>query len=149
MCRVLLSLVNSCKLLCMWVSFTFTWAMHCRTLTKGWKKWYDFVCASFNRVVSWWDYIVSVIDEWLWSAGGMVHPVKAYRGSRGIDPFILNISSKCWRMVSVFPWPLHPRERTPVPIEWEAGWAPVPFCTFWSRKFCWPSRISNPGPSNL
>jgi len=153
------SFAAGCKTLCRWVtavavSFTFTstWAMHCRTVTKGWKKWRHFVCLSFNRGVSCLDYIVSVVGEWVWIAGGMVLSMKVYRGnrgSRGIGPFILNICCSCWRMVSVFPWLLYPWERTPVPIEWEARWAPVPVCTFWGRKFCWSCRISNPGPSNL
>jgi len=149
MCKVLLSAVKLCRwVTTVTVSFTFTWTMHCRTVTKGWKKWHNFVCLSFNRGVSCWDYIVSVVGEWVWIAGGIVLSMKAYRRSRGVGPFIPNIGCRCWWMVSVFPWPLYPWERTLAPIEWEARWAPVPVCTFWRRKFCWPCRISNPEPSN-
>jgi hypothetical protein len=42
-----------------------------------------------------------------------------------------------------------PRGTTPVTIEWEAGWAPLPVRTIWSRdKALVPGRDSTPGPSN-
>jgi len=37
-------------------------------------------------------------------------------------------------VVSVTTWPLFPLERTPVSIEYEAGWAPEPVWTFWRRE---------------
>ena len=50
-------------------------------------------------------------------------------------------------MIYFTPCPLYPLERTPVPIEYETGWAPEPvflkkrkvFCSYWN---------SIPGPSN-
>jgi hypothetical protein len=36
-------------------------------------------------------------------------------------------------MVNLKFWLLYPKERAPVPIEYEAEWAPEPFRTFWLR----------------
>jgi len=50
-----------------------------------------------------------------------IHDMKVYKGRRGIAPLILNLGVRCeW---STMPWPLYRRERIPVPIEYEAGWA--------------------------
>jgi hypothetical protein len=49
--------------------------------------------------------------------------MKAYRGSRGIDPFILHLCIG-WRGVVNFTLrPLYPWERTQVSIEYEVDWA--------------------------
>jgi hypothetical protein len=50
-----------------------------------------------------------------------VHAMKAYRGSRGIDPLILNLVTRLRWVVTFKPRPFYTRERTPVHIEWEAG----------------------------
>ena len=36
--------------------------------------------------------------------------------------------------VSGQPRPLYPRDRTPVPIKWEIGWAPEKVWTSWRRE---------------
>jgi hypothetical protein len=54
------------------------------------------------------------------------HVIKAYRGIRGIAPLILNLDTR-WSPVVIFmPQLLYSEERTPVPIEEEAGWGPGP-----------------------
>ena len=45
-----------------------------------------------------------------------VHGVKAYRGSRGIHPFIPNFGCRWSWMVIITLRPLYPRERTPLPV---------------------------------
>ena len=45
-----------------------------------------------------------------------VHAVKAYSGSRGIAPLILNLGPRWRTMINVTPRPLYPLERTPLPI---------------------------------
>jgi hypothetical protein len=48
--------------------------------------------------------------------------MKAYRGSRGIASFILDLGIR-WRWVVNFtPRPLCPSNRSPVPIVYEASW---------------------------
>jgi hypothetical protein len=45
----------------------------------------------------------------------------AYRGSRDINPFILNLGFR-WRcVVNITPRLLYPLKITPVPIEYETG----------------------------
>ena len=61
--------------------------------------------------------------------------MKAYRGRRGIAQLILNLSTKLGWMVNLMPLPLYPQERTLVPIEKEAVWAPLPVSTFWNREY--------------
>jgi hypothetical protein len=63
-----------------------------------------------------------------------VHEVKAYRGSRHTAPLLLNLGSICRWVVNFTSWLLYLWERTPVPIESEAGWAPELVWTFWRRK---------------
>jgi hypothetical protein len=43
--------------------------------------------------------------------------MKAYRGSRSIAPFILNLSTSCKWVVSFMSQPPYQLERTVVPIE--------------------------------
>jgi hypothetical protein len=45
-----------------------------------------------------------------------VHAMKAYRGSSGIAPLVLNLGTR-YRVVNLTLWPLYIWERTPVPIE--------------------------------
>ena len=57
-----------------------------------------------------------------------VHAMKAYGGSRGIAPLILNLDTRREWFSS------HPStSRTPGPNEYEDGWAPEPIWTFWKR----------------
>ena len=65
-----------------------------------------------------------------------VYAVNAYRGSGGVASPILNLGTR-WRwVVSFTPRPLCLRERTPAPIDWDAGWAPDPVWAFLrSEKF--------------
>ena len=66
----------------------------------------------------------------------LVHARKAYRGSRGIAPVILNLSAG-WRWVVKFMLhPLYPQDRTVVPIEQEAGRASEPVCTVLENCLC-------------
>ena len=48
--------------------------------------------------------------------------MKSFLGSRGITPPILNLSVR-WSVITISPRMLCLRERTPVLIEWKAGWA--------------------------
>ena len=60
----------------------------------------------------------------------LFHAMKAYRGSRDMDPLILNLGPR-WRWVVKST--LHPRPRTPVPIAQKAWWAPQLLWTFRRR----------------
>jgi len=55
-----------------------------------------------------------------------VHVIKAYRGSRGIAPFILNLDTHGVKWLTSCPQPFYSAERTPVPNEEEVRWAPQP-----------------------
>jgi len=44
--------------------------------------------------------------------------------SRAIYPLILNLGSRWGWVVNSTLWPLHPRERDPIPVVQEAGWTP-------------------------
>jgi hypothetical protein len=50
-----------------------------------------------------------------------VHAMKAYRRNGSIGPFILNLGAKLRCLVNVTPRLLYHQQRTPVPIEYEAG----------------------------
>jgi hypothetical protein len=66
--------------------------------------------------------------------------MKAYRGSTGIAPLILNLGTR-WRwVVSFTPRPLYHRDRIPAP----SGWAPQPVWTFWREKISFSYHDSNP-----
>jgi hypothetical protein len=68
--------------------------------------------------------------------------MKACRGSTAVAPLILGPGAKWWRVVNTTPRPLYPRERTPVPVEQETGWAPN---LVWRREiFLNPAGIWTP-----
>ena len=52
--------------------------------------------------------------------------MKAQSGSGGIALLFFNLGTRCGCVVNATPRPLYLRERDPVPIVWEAGWAPEP-----------------------
>ena len=63
-----------------------------------------------------------------------VHATRACRGSRRVNPLILNIATR-WRWVINFtPRPLCCLGRSPVHIEQEAWWRPESVWMFWSRE---------------
>jgi hypothetical protein len=53
-----------------------------------------------------------------------VQAVRAYEGSRGIAPHILNVSTTWRRSVSSRPGCFNPAEEPPVPFGYDVGWAP-------------------------
>ena len=53
----------------------------------------------------------------------------AQRGNRGTAPLFLYLGVKSRWVVNATPRPLYPRERDPVHIVQEAGWAPGPVWT--------------------
>jgi hypothetical protein len=55
-----------------------------------------------------------------------VHVIKAYRGSRGIVPLILNLDTDEVEWLTSCPQLFYPAGRTPVPNEEEVRWAPEP-----------------------
>jgi hypothetical protein len=55
--------------------------------------------------------------------------MKAYRGSRGIALLILNLGARWGCMVTAMTRSIYSRERDPVLIVQEAGWAPGPVWT--------------------
>ena len=63
------------------------------------------------------------------------YAVKAYRGSKGIAPPILNLGTKRKRVTNFTPPPA-PGARTAVPVEKGAGWTPETVWTFWRRAKC-------------
>jgi hypothetical protein len=60
--------------------------------------------------------------------------VKAYRGSGGAAPFILNLRTRLRLVVYFTPLPFKTREGPPLPVEEQAGWAPEPVWTIWKRE---------------
>jgi len=60
-----------------------------------------------------------------------VHAMKGHRGKRGIAPLILNLDTRRGSVVNFTPRPLFSWERTPIPAEKDAGWAPEPVWSFW------------------
>jgi hypothetical protein len=67
-----------------------------------------------------------------------VYAMKAYRGSRGIAPFILNFVTRR-TLVVVTPRPFYPRVRTLIATEKKDKWAPEAVWMFWRREI---SRLS-------
>jgi hypothetical protein len=67
-----------------------------------------------------------------------VHAMKACRGSRGIAPLILSLGTRYRWVVNFTPRPLFRRERTSLPFEWEAVWAPEPVWRFSKRETLLP-----------
>jgi hypothetical protein len=64
-----------------------------------------------------------------------LHPMKAYRGSRGIAPLVLKLGAR-WRWVVNFtPRPLHDLERTPVHSEQEQDGSRVGLDVLQKRQF--------------
>jgi hypothetical protein len=54
--------------------------------------------------------------------------------SRDVVPTFLNRGNRCKAVVNYTHRPLYPREKTLVPIEREAAWAPEPCWTFGGQK---------------
>jgi len=62
--------------------------------------------------------------------------MEAYWRSRDKPTFppILNFDAR-WRwVVNITPLPLYPLDRTPLPIEQEAGWTQETILTIWGRE---------------
>jgi hypothetical protein len=71
-------------------------------------------------------------------------PEGMYMGNRGLAPLILKFAGgeSSTSQADCF----FPGERTPLSIEWEAGWAPEPVCAFWRReKYLTPAWCHTPG----
>jgi len=62
-----------------------------------------------------------------------VHTMKGHREKRGIAPLILNPGTRWGSVVNFTPRLLFYWERTPIPTEQDAGWAPEPVWSFWRR----------------
>jgi hypothetical protein len=68
--------------------------------------------------------------------------MKAYRGSRGVAPLTLSLVARWRELVSITPSSVYPKERTFVPIGWEAGGVSQLISTDWKRdKFLVPDGI--------
>jgi len=60
--------------------------------------------------------------------------MKAYWGNTAAAPLTCNLGAR-WRCaVNITLRPHYSRKRTPVPTEWEVGWAPEIFCMFWEGE---------------
>jgi hypothetical protein len=79
----------------------------------------------------------------------LLHPMKAYRGSRGIAPLIFKLGARWSWVVNFTPRPFHDLERTPVHSEQEAGWAQSRSGRFAEATNFFPYQVSNLGPSSL
>ena len=55
-----------------------------------------------------------------------VHTMKAHRGSRSITPLILNLGTRRRWLFNITLRPFNPQKRTPVPVQYESGYAPEP-----------------------
>ena len=78
-----------------------------------------------------------------------VHPIalQAQRGSKvQVYPFF-NLGARRLWVIKTMPQPLYARERGPVPIVQEVGWAPGRVCT--SAEYVTPHQDSIPGTSKL
>jgi hypothetical protein len=51
------------------------------------------------------------------------HAMKAHMGSRGVSTLFLNFGTRWMWVVNFMPWPHYLWGNSPVPIEWEVGWA--------------------------
>ena len=71
-------------------------------------------------------------------------PPEGIRGSRSVAPVVLNVGT---RWINYTLRPLYPRERTPVPIEYEVGW--VRTVDQSRRKLSYCCRDSKPGLSQI
>lgn len=71
----------------------------------------------------------------LWQKGKNVplHALKARMGCRDIGPVILGfVINRCqWSRRLL---PLYTPERTPVPIDYDAGWPPAPVCAVSEKR---------------
>jgi len=77
--------------------------------------------------------------------------MKAYLGSEGTAPHILNLDTRGRWGVSFTLQPLFSWGKSQVPVGKKAGWAPEPICTRWRRheipSLCLPGiepRLSCP-----
>ena len=64
--------------------------------------------------------------------------LKAYRGSRGTAPLILNLGSR-WRASNLTSRPLYPEGKNPG----THAWTPYPVWTFWKKKTSCPWQEPN------
>jgi hypothetical protein len=81
---------------------------------------------SVSHLISWSEFPSS---EFLTHLDNKIKVLTVYEDISGVgdvrtSPFILNIEISWRRVVKFKSWLLYPQERTPVPIEQEAGWAP-------------------------
>jgi len=76
--------------------------------------------------------------------------VKAYRGSSGVAPLILNFSIKWRRVHNVIPWPFYPQGRNPS-THWMGGWvgSGPGLDVFWEEEMSCPYWDSNRMPLGL
>jgi hypothetical protein len=91
----------------------------------------------------WVSFLISKTKRSLHTTGK--HSISTLSMWADLYPRILNLGAR-WRWVISFtPRPLYQGEEHPVPIGWEAGWAPEPVWTRWRRKkFLAPAGNRNP-----
>jgi hypothetical protein len=91
--------------------------------------------------------------EVLHSQAVPVCATKAYTGSGGIDPLILNLATLCAWVVSLTTWPLCPLGKSPPPstsIDRTGGWVGLSHLGGFQEEmnlFPLPARIQTPGLS--